>query len=104
MAAGEGARSTLGLPWQLMQRPWNTANPDSVPADCGAGLAGGWPCAFATPKPVSRADINNELILFMVCAKSPAPVPVREKGHYSEGEVLGLAPQFYVDVDTLALG
>ena len=35
MAAGEGARFTLGLPWQLMQRRWNKPKPISVPAGGG---------------------------------------------------------------------
>src|SRR5581483_172720 len=45
MAAGEGARSTFGFPWHPIQRCWNTAKPDSVPADCGAGRTGAWACA-----------------------------------------------------------
>jgi hypothetical protein len=57
MALGWGARGTLGLPWQDMQRVWKVAKPVSVPAERpGADAAGdrsgvwAWPQLPVAPK------------------------------------------------------
>src|SRR6185437_306475 len=72
-AAGEGARSKAGLPWQEVQCCWNTAKPNSVPLRSGTAVAVSAALATAAASPSGKS--HDHTVSFECALRSRIGAP-----------------------------